>query len=131
MPRFPTTICDQTYMLAADYMDSINYRGPMALSCDDTKLHPGLRTYWNPSKECHFLIGTPGEPIAVPNVNQIQELVTSAKKDAATKVWLIDSTVAHNNLYTIKAQDLVLANSFAWDVSHDCSGEGNSRQSES
>ena len=103
MPRFPTTICDQTYTLAANYVDSINYRGPMALSCDDTKLHPGLRTYCYPSKECHFLIGTTGEPIAVPDVKQIRELVASAKNDTATKVCLILSIVAHNNLCIIES----------------------------
>jgi hypothetical protein len=126
MPRFPTTICDQTYALAADYVDLINYRGPMALSCDDTKLHPGLRTYWDPGKECHFLIGTAGEPIAVPDVREIRELVARAKKDAATKVWLIVSIV-HNHLYTVIAQSLVLTNSFAWNVTRDCSSEGYSR----
>ena len=135
MPRFPTTICDQTYALAANYVDSINYRGPMALSCDDTKLHPGLRTYWDPSKECHFLIGTTGEPIAIPDVKQIWELVASAKNDTATKVclsvYLIVSIDAHNSLCIIPAQNLVLANSFAWDVTCDCSSKGNSEQSKS
>ena len=75
--------------------------------------------YWDPSKECHFLIGTTGEPIAVPDVKQIWELVASAKNDTATKVclsvYLILSIDAHNSLYIIPAQNLVLANSFAWD----------------
>jgi len=67
---------------------SIHYDGPVALSCDDTKLHPVLRTYWDAAKECHFIVGTTGDPIAIDNENLIRELVASAKKDAATKVGL-------------------------------------------
>jgi len=88
MPRFPTTICDRTFELASDYVRSIHYDGPVALSCDDTKLHPVLRTYWDAAKECHFIVGTTGDPIAVDDENLIRELVASAKKDAATKVGL-------------------------------------------
>ena len=71
MPRFPTTICDRTFNLAAEYVTSIKYNGPIALSCDDTKLHPGLRTYWDASQECHFLVGTTGDPLAVRDVDSI------------------------------------------------------------
>ena len=86
MPRFPTTICDRTFELASDYVKSIHYNGPVALSCDDTKLRPVLRTYWDAVKECHFIVGTTGDPIAVEDDSLIRELVASAKKDAATKV---------------------------------------------
>ena len=41
------------------------------------------------------------------------------------------SIVAHNNLCIIAAQNLVLANSFAWDVTCDCNSEGNFEQSKS
>ena len=50
MPHFPTTICDQTSTLAANYVNLINYWGPMVLSCDDTKLHPGLWTCYDIGK---------------------------------------------------------------------------------
>lgn len=86
MPQFLTTICDWTFELASDYVKSIYYIGPVALSCDDTKLHPILRTYWDEAKECHFIVGTTGDLIAVEDEGLIRELVVSAKKDAATKV---------------------------------------------
>ena len=86
MPRFPITICDQTFELASQYVTSLKYTGPLGLSCDDTKLHPGLRTYWDSIHECHFLVGTTGDPIAVKDEKIIRDLVEASKKDAATKV---------------------------------------------
>lgn len=86
MPRFPLTISDGTFDQAFEYVESRKYKGPTALSIDDTQLHPVLKPYWDPERQCHFLVGVTGEPIAVPDVNLIQEVVASAKKDTATKV---------------------------------------------
>jgi hypothetical protein len=86
MPRFPISTCDRTFELASEYVTSLQYKGPLALSCDDTKLHPGLRTYWDSTKMCHFLVGTTGKPIAITDEGMIRDLVEKHKKDAATKV---------------------------------------------
>lgn len=88
-PSFPITICERNLELASEYLSSLNYSGPVGLSCDDTKLHPSLRTYWDASSGCHFLIGTTGEPIAVRDEGLLRDLVAESKKDAATKVIIL------------------------------------------
>ena len=97
MPRFPTTICDRNLDLAFEYLASLKYTGPVGMSCDDTKLHPALRTYWDPSKECHFLVGTIGEPIAVKDETTVRELMETHKKNAATKVSLVTCIILSNS----------------------------------
>lgn len=86
MPQFPTTIDDRTFQLASEYVTSIGYNGPVSVSCDDMKLHPGLKTYWDATKMCHFIVGTVGEPVPVINEHNIREQVADAKQDAASKV---------------------------------------------
>jgi hypothetical protein len=88
-PSFPITTCGRNLELAAEYLSSLKYSGPVGLSCDDTKLHPSLRTYWDASRECHFLVGTTGEPIAVSDEGLLRDLVAESKKNAATKVMII------------------------------------------
>lgn len=89
MPRFSTTIDNQTFERASEYVKSIGYTGPVCISCDDTKLHPALRTYWDPTKKCHFIIGTTGDPIPVEDENNIREQIADAKEHAAKKVKLV------------------------------------------
>ena len=91
-PGFPITICERNLELASEYLSSLKYSGPVGLSCDDTKLHPSLRPYWDASKECHFLVGTTGAPIAVRDEGLLHDLVAESKKNTATKVTPIMST---------------------------------------
>ena len=85
-PSFPITICERNLDLASEYLTSLNYSGPVGLSCDDTKLHPSLRTYLDASSGCHFLVGTTGKPIAVRDEGLLRDLVAESNKDATTKV---------------------------------------------
>jgi hypothetical protein len=89
VPSFPITICEWNLELALEYLSSLKYSGPVGLSCDDTKLHPSLCTYWDASKECHFLVGTTGAPIAVGDEGLLHDLVAELKKNAATKVMVM------------------------------------------
>jgi hypothetical protein len=88
MPRFPTSICDRTFELAANYISALKYTGPVALSCDDTKLHPTFRTYWDGVQKMTFLVGGTGDPIAVPDPLGLRTLIKSVENDKATKVWV-------------------------------------------
>jgi len=88
VPSFPIMICERNLELASEYVGSLKYYGPVGLSCDDTKLHPSLRTYWDASKECHFLVGTTGKPIAVKDEGLLGDLVAESKKNTATKVTI-------------------------------------------
>ena len=116
------TICDRTFDRAFEYLESMKYKGPVALSVDDTKLHPVLKPYWDPERQCHFLVGVTGEPIAVPDIDLIQEIVASAKKDAATKVCHRYLQFVLSRSLTISDSSVVLANTAAQSgPSHSCS----------
>ncbi len=89
MPRFPTNIGDRTFDVADQYMKGIVYHGPVALSCDDTKLHPSYRTYWDPEKNVYMLIGGLSEPHAVANADELRNVLKSLPDtNKATKIRL-------------------------------------------
>jgi len=72
---------------AHDYIDSVEYTGPVALACDDTKLHPSLQVYWDTVLETHVLVGTTStESIAVGNPEELEQLLLEYKDKVATKV---------------------------------------------
>ncbi|KAI0828200.1 hypothetical protein BC628DRAFT_1417789 [Trametes gibbosa] len=89
-PRFPTVINDQTFDLVAQYMDNLGYSsGPVALSCDDTKLHPSYRTYYDHDRKIHLLIGGTDEPRAVANADELCDVLRNPTLGPkATKIHL-------------------------------------------
>ena len=61
--------------------------GPVALACDDTKLHPSLQVYWDTVLETHVLVGTTSmEMITVANPEELEHLLVEYKDKMATKV---------------------------------------------
>jgi hypothetical protein len=88
-PRVPMTICDRTFDLVVEYLEAVNYEGPLALSCDDSKLFASLRLYWDNKEEKHFLVGAVGGPILVPNPDDIKALMSDPSVVKAVKVRLI------------------------------------------
>ncbi len=63
----------------------MGYSGPLALSCNDTKLHPAYRTYWDPEKQVHMLLGGIEGPKAV--AEELRAIMqTVSESDKATKV---------------------------------------------
>ena len=90
-PRVPMTICDKTFDLVVNHLTAVNYEGPVALSCDDSKLFGSLRLYWNGEEEKHYLVGAVGGPILVPNPDDIKALMSDPKLVKATEVSLLFS----------------------------------------
>jgi hypothetical protein len=86
IPRFPVTICPQSFDLICDHLAKLAYTGPVGLSCDDTKLSSALQPYWDRDAECHFILGGSGDPIQVPDVESFRELIEEAGVKKATKV---------------------------------------------
>lgn len=70
------TICEETFNLVAQRLKSLDYTGPTCLSCDDTKLLSGLHLYWNGEEKAHYLVGGVGGPIFVPDIDNLQALMT-------------------------------------------------------
>jgi len=80
------SICDQTFVNVQKYLEGMDYKGPLGLSCDDTKLFATFRLYWNLEKGAHFLIGGTDGPIQVANPESVKKAIVEAKERKATKV---------------------------------------------
>lgn len=79
-------ICDRTFELAKSHLVALDYRGPVALACDDTKLFATLRLYWDKEEKSYFLIGACSGPVRVPDVDAAQEALADPNIKKATKV---------------------------------------------
>jgi len=90
-PRFPMDICDRTFALAKTHLAALDYHGPVALACDDTKLFAMLRLFWDKKEECYFLVGACGGPIRVSDVEAAQKVLAGPGVKKATKVCYISS----------------------------------------
>ncbi|PPQ85038.1 hypothetical protein CVT24_010456 [Panaeolus cyanescens] len=95
-PRFPFGITKKTFELVESQLKELDYKGPVALSCDDTKLFSAFRLYYDAAEECHFLIGHADEPykLRVADPTQIQEVLDASKHEMATKIRLWCLTLA-------------------------------------
>lgn len=86
-PTFPIFINDECFICVQTYMTSIKYKGPVALGCDDTKLHPSLQVYWDNSISEHILVGTTLQAkVVVANPEELWTLLTQYTNRVATKV---------------------------------------------
>ncbi|KAG6848152.1 hypothetical protein H0H93_002909 [Arthromyces matolae] len=92
-PRFPLGISDRTFKMAAEHLDSIGYTGPVNLSCDDTKLNPSMRLYWDKDQQSHVLVGGDNGPYRVADPDQIQQLFDEGQVKKATKIRLWSLTL--------------------------------------
>jgi hypothetical protein len=84
--RFPIGIQDRTYNLASEKLKQLGYEGPVALSCDDTKLLASLRPYYDHDCEGYYLMGHIGEPLLLPDPDAFRDVVESHEIRKATKV---------------------------------------------
>ena len=88
-PGFPMDICDRTFELAKSHLAALDYHGPVALACDDTKLLAALRLFWDKEEGSYFLVGACNGPIRVLDVDAAQEVLKDPKVRKATKVcWI-------------------------------------------
>lgn len=86
-PLFPRFICDNCFLVAQGYMISINYSGPTALACDDTKLHPSLQVVWDSSANSNILVGsTINTTMLNANTEELQHLLAELEDKVGTKV---------------------------------------------
>ena len=85
-PRFPIGIQDRTYSAVIEKLDLLNYDGPVALSCDDTKLLASLRPYYDHDRAGYYLMGHVGEPFHLPDPDSFCTVVNEHGVQRATKV---------------------------------------------
>lgn len=87
-PRFPMIICSRSFELVAAHLTAVCYSGPVAMCCDDSKLHSAWRLYWDNEEEKHYLIGAAEGPYVVANPDLLRKVIESARLTLATKLRL-------------------------------------------
>ncbi|KAI0069937.1 hypothetical protein K474DRAFT_1609629 [Panus rudis PR-1116 ss-1] len=92
-PAFPMEIGDRTFQLVETHLQQLGYNGPVALSCDDTKLCSALRMCWSKEENCILLVGAIGGALRVADAEEARKLVNSTSNSLATKVRLFTAQV--------------------------------------
>lgn len=64
----------------------LEYRGPVALSCDDTKLLASFRPYYDQEQDGYFIVGHVGEPYRLADADAFLDVINEGKLQKATKV---------------------------------------------
>ncbi|KAF8801615.1 hypothetical protein BYT27DRAFT_7261749 [Phlegmacium glaucopus] len=63
----------------------LDFDGPVAPSCDDTKLFATYRLYWDSEQESYFLVGGTDGPLRVAEPDSVKEAIEVAKAEKVTK----------------------------------------------
>lgn len=84
--QFPIGIEPRTFELAAITLQKLDYNGPVGLSCDNTKLLPSLRPYYDKEKDGYFIMGHVGKPYQLMDPDAFEGLVKNGQLEKATKV---------------------------------------------
>ena len=79
----------QTFKLVVEHLDTLDYDGPVGLSCDNTKLFATFCLYWDSNEKSYFLVGGVDGPLRVADAENIKEVIQDAKAQKATKVRLL------------------------------------------
>jgi hypothetical protein len=58
----------------------------VGLACDDTKLLPALRPYFDRATEQHYLLGSTGEPMLLADPDELAAVIKDGKIQKAQKV---------------------------------------------
>ncbi len=86
-PWFPMKIGDRTFQLVQEHLTALGYSdGPLGLSCDDTKLFPAFRMYWDSQERTHFVVGGIDGPMRVANPDRLRIMLQDPGTAKATKV---------------------------------------------
>ncbi|KAJ4476392.1 hypothetical protein C8J55DRAFT_431762 [Lentinula edodes] len=88
LPKFPVDIQPRTFALAKAHLDELNFHGPVALSCDDTKLQVALRPYYDVDRESWCVLGSTGEPMLISDPDEYCKVVNKGAVEKASKLRL-------------------------------------------
>ncbi|KAJ1305544.1 hypothetical protein OPQ81_000548 [Rhizoctonia solani] len=83
--RFPLAIDDSLFETVVNYFSSINYTGPVCLACDDTKLIPALKTYYDASTKQWYLLGGATGAIAIASTDELTSILKEGNIPKASK----------------------------------------------
>jgi hypothetical protein len=85
-PRFPIGIQDHSFELAIKHLKRLEYDGPLGLACDDTKLLPALRPYYDAETDKHYILGSTGQPLILADPKKLTSVLQSGEAEKAEKV---------------------------------------------
>lgn len=85
-PRFPVGIQPRTFELVQDTLKRLGYSGPVALSCDDTKLLASFRPYYDEDLKGFYVLGNTGAPLHIPDPESFEKVISDSQVKKATKV---------------------------------------------
>ena len=85
-PRFPVGIQARTFEGVGETLKKLGYTGPVALSCDDTKLLASFRPYYDEDRQGFYVMGHVGEPLQLANPEAFEEVLKQCQLNKATKV---------------------------------------------
>lgn len=89
-PMFPRFICNDCFLLAQAYTVSVDYSRPVALACDDLKLHPSLQVVWDDVANSNVLVGsTLNKAVLIVNPEELERLLVELEGKIATKVCAV------------------------------------------
>ncbi|KAJ2912563.1 hypothetical protein MD484_g7863, partial [Candolleomyces efflorescens] len=78
----------RTFEINQEHIKGLGYRGPLALSCDDTQLLPALRPCYDTEKEKWYIIGGENGPLLLSDPEEFITIVDNAKVEKAKKMRL-------------------------------------------
>lgn len=84
--KFPIAPCHRSFILVRNYLDSINYSGPVGLSCDDSKLFPAFRPYFDAKEGAYYVVGCTGTPLRIVDIEEFNVQLKRGLLVKATKV---------------------------------------------
>jgi len=114
----------KTFQLAQDHLKKIDYDGPVALSCDDTKLLASFRPYYDKELDGYFVMGHVGKPFRLLDPTSFSEITDTNGLEKASKlrVWCLQVPIP--NVSTIILAVLGISNKlkadalfvYLWDI---------------
>ena len=85
VPGFPIGITTRTINTLADTLQRLQYSGPIALACDDTRLSPALRPYYNVERDEYILLGAMGILMVLPELDKLAQIIQQGHIKKATQ----------------------------------------------
>jgi len=117
-------ISEKTFQLAHDHLKQIDYNGPVALSCDDTKLLASFCPYFDKELDGYYVMGHVGKPFQLLDPSSFNDITGNSDLEKASKLRLWCLQVPIPNVSTIILAVLGISNKqkanvlfkYLWDI---------------
>ncbi|THH05194.1 hypothetical protein EW146_g9969 [Bondarzewia mesenterica] len=108
--RFPVGIEERVFDLARDQVHKLNWTGPLAVGCDDTKTLPSLNVYQDKTGKYYLVGSTSPKPMLIANPDQLTSLIRKGLVEKATKLRLWCLQVPMPSVPTIILAAMAISN---------------------